>query len=351
MAITLDIIAKEAGVGKSTVCRVLARHPNVAKNTDLKVRQTLRKLNYFPKNQGKNGGDGNSRVVGRRIMAVYNEDVGALIRKDPFFLEIFEALQKCAKANGHLLSVNSICAAEKMPLPFREFVAEHEIEGVVILGHLSVPDIKELLRAEVPIVSLEAPCYVVEVSSVIPDTIGGISSAVEHLFSLGHRRIGLVTSNALYESVLQMRFGYMRGLNMAGIAFDENLVLTYAENDKYQIATEIVRFVKESPSKPTALVLGGDIFAPELTAKAGNYGIRIPEDLSLIGLGDTIACEKCVPSLTSIWIDVPYMTTKALDMLVARIEDTTLRPEKILVPTSLIVRSSTTSPRHDESSQ
>jgi DNA-binding LacI/PurR family transcriptional regulator len=333
---TLETIAKHAGVAKSTVSRVLTGQANVAQDTEFKVRQAVRTLGYFPSVRPGKGAKQTYRVA-----LVYGHDVGTLVTRDSFFLELFAALESCSKANGHLLSVASVSADVKDVDSLKQFVSNHGIQGLLLLGQVEASCVDELRDAGIPTVSVEAPCRCRGVSSVVADLIGGISQAVAYLAGLGHRQIGLICSEHPFETVLDMRFGYLRGLMLQGLPFDERLVFTYGEREKFACASRLCDAIQEASPAATALICASDVLAMDFNHEIRRRGVAIPDELSIVGFGDTMKYQSGDTELTSIWVDVPYMAGKAFEMLATAIESRTSETQLVLAPTQLIVRSST----------
>ena len=191
------------------------------------------------------------------------------------------------------------------------------------------------------------PCVAVhfdpggDVDRVLADDEGGMILAVQHLISLGHRRIAYVaTGPFVHQPSTDARLmGYLKAMGAAG------LPSRTPDNDSLDVCEQAELFL--SPDAPTAYVCYNDHTAMELIQYLHEKGVRVPEDVSVVGADDMYESRLFAPALTTVRVPFEEMGEKAAQILVARISDADLPCERVVLPERLVIRKSTGSPPED----
>jgi LacI family transcriptional regulator len=178
--------------------------------------------------------------------------------------------------------------------------------------------------------------------TVDSDNLRGAALAIEHLLALGHRRIAMVTGRPDLESSALRERGYREALAAAGVAIDEDLL----QAGDYQAAasTRAARRLLEAPDPPTAIFAANDTSAIATIVVAQELGLRVPEDLSVIGFDHLPESMLCTPPLTTVEQRIHEMGARAMEMLVRLIRGEPLDRTHVTLDTRLVVRQTTAGP-------
>jgi len=211
------------------------------------------------------------------------------------------------------------------------------VAGCVML-HASEARIQALLHSSIPTVFVDKVGQGSRATYVKSDNIDGARQATEHLLALGHRRIACLTGPTIDLAGLERLLGCQQTLAQAGIALDAGLVRQSSWNvdGAYETAKNLLAERRDF----TAIVAGSDYMALGILRALTEQGLRVPEDVSLVGFDDIDFCQYVSPPLTTVRLDRAAMGRGAVQRLVSMVE-TTEETTPLIVPTRLIVRKST----------
>ncbi len=325
--LTIDDIARLAGVSVSTVSRILNDKPDVARATRQRVKQVIDDLGFSPHSLAQ-------RLAVRRsrsIALVYpladmegRADVAIFIRKAAF----------AAEAENYLFSLAAAPPTESRLL---SLYRSAQVEGVILMEiHMDDWRVEVLKQNGYPFVMIGRCADNTDLSFIDFDFEAAIVMAVDHLVGLGHQRIGFFNSGKLYQDgygpAVRCALGYERAREAYPVE------LRHFEMDNTQEAAAAVL-----KSKVSAVILGiqSGLSIPESLRAVQHLGRRIPEDLSVICLqGDAIAKNLLRP-LTSITFDIDMAADWATNSLINRLEGRYSDVEQVILPPKLNIREST----------
>ncbi|WP_309707933.1 LacI family DNA-binding transcriptional regulator [Armatimonas sp.] len=321
-AVTINDVAREAGVSKTTAVFVLNNRPgfSAAEGTRIRVREAAQKLGY------RRSGLARALSTGR----IYT--VGVVLRIDSgrpqdwvYSKDVLAAMARaCHKAR---LRLTLIPFSSDAMLSVDD-VADQRVDGLILVSHSADAFARQIYASGFPTVSIGSG-YAERLVDI--DQRGGVREATEHLLALGHTKIGYVLgSNPGIRAVEERRAGYMEAMQAAGLAPQ-----CYTNHEAQACLTQAER--------PTAFVTYNDDFAWQLTVAARQVGLRIPDDLSVIGFDNTVLAETAVPPLTTIENPLDAQAERALKVLQCLLqgkESPTMAP----LATRLIHRQSTAAP-------
>ncbi|GAB1483093.1 LacI family DNA-binding transcriptional regulator [Treponema sp.] len=339
MAIKLKDIAKETGVSISTVSRILSKDTSRKSNskTVLRVMEAARKMGYPPRS---NLDSLNLQVKDK---AVYS--IGCILTSDhetyvsPFFSSLLAGIQNELSKAGSSINYHFFVVNIKDP-GFSTFLESRKLDCAIMLGRTSLENIA-LLREKIPNLVYAGVNRIGEdIDEVICDAFLGASSAVRHLISLGHRKIGFIGPTQQKHQVFnEHRYrGYLDVLRSEGIEIDPNFVvdtiLTAA--DGYESMLSLINTGK----LPTALFCGNDTVALGVMRALRENDISIPQDISIVGFDniDTIAYVK--PGLTTIAIPTKELGRLAVKVLLDKLETKRDYTVHVNIPFKLLERES-----------
>lgn len=333
-------VARIAGVSRATVSYVLngqadGRVP-ISPETRARVLQAVEELGYEPDAGAQALRSGSTKTIGLIMPDLHN----------PHFWENAGGIEQEARAAGYRLLFSSMdLNAEYGADVFRD-LSGRRIDALMLMGSLvdqsaaAQQVLKRSLKRGLPIVEITDRAeheYVVD--SVIADYRAATQEAMTHLLALGHRRIGLVHGVAQPEMALDRLQSYRASLLAAGLPAEHELIVDCGPTieDGYQAVLRLLA----APTRPTALLAINDLLAIGVLRAAGDLGLRVPADLSLVGFDDIPAARYLVPRLTTASKDAVWMGREAVRLALGRIQEPNRPQQTIRIATQFVIREST----------
>lgn len=325
---TMDDVAREAGLSRSLVSLVFQGSSKVAPASRERVLAAADRLGYRPNALARNLASARTRTIG-----ILLDDL-----RNPFFAKALESFEDAAADAGYRwLIADGRRDAAREEEAVRTF-ADHRVDGVVSISpRLSDTQLQHLAQL-VPIVSVERDTPGVDV--VMHDERRGAELAVEHLVSLGHERIAHIDGGPGAGSAVR-RDGYAAAMTTRGLADSIDIVSgEYTEAAGRDAAERIVK----REHLPTAVFCANDAMAAGVAAVLSEHGIDVPRQMSLVGYDDTMLAELHLLSLTSVRQPLDLLARASIEAIDARLDDPASPPARVIVPPSLVIRRSTSSP-------
>jgi DNA-binding LacI/PurR family transcriptional regulator len=337
-------VARLAGVSTSTVSNVLnGRLNRMRPQTTERVMQAMTELGYTPNQVARQLKTGNVAILGLIVPSVAN----------PFWGAVASHIEEVAREYHYQVL---LCNAERDPERERHYAEVLWSSGIrgVIFGSspLSFDHLVPLAERGLQVVAFDRQTQ--SADQVVVDSIGienvqGAYLAVQHLLNLGHRRIGLISGPIRTVSRLDRFAGYRAALTEAGIELAPDLIWegssisAFGDIEGVEMGRMGARTLLSRPNRPTALLTVNDMYALGAYAGARDAGLRIPEDVSIVGFDNlTPLSEIAVPPLTTIQQPLQEMMRTAVELLISRLEKTRIGPpEHHVVLPKLIIRAST----------
>lgn len=312
MEITIKEIAKLSGVGITTVSRVINNSGPVSAKTREKVMAVVSEYNYIPNNNARNLKSTQSNSVALLVKSIVN----------PFFQKMINVIEQKVALRGYQLIIQNVNDVEnELDIAIQE-AQDRNLKGVIIMGGSYNYSADKFKRLKVPCVFLtvSAGAEVPEenYSSVRIDDEAEAFRAMEYLVSLGHRRIGFIynapvdkiTPNSLRHS------GYLKALEYHNIPFDPALVATdYSVLSGYDFGFKMMKQLLSKNKDMTAVFAFADIVAIGAAKAVLSGGLRIPEDISIIGFDGIEEAEFYHPSLDTISQPASQMALSSVEIL------------------------------------
>src|SRR5450631_711309 len=310
MPVTIKDVARESGVNISTVSRALNNGYGVNDQTREHVISVAARLNYRPNRIARGLVTGRSHSLGLIVSDIRN----------PFFAEVARGAEDAARtANCDLVLCNSDLDPDKQ-MQYVQSLSEKRIDGIMMnsVSMLSREQQAELAASGVPIVLLNRPATNHTFSTVCADNESGGALAAQYLLGLGHRKIAHLTGPRQHGNLSDRTRGFVRALQSA-----ENPVQPIVLHGKFNFegGTELAGKLLDAHPDVTAIFAANDVMAFGVVKTALDRGLRIPEDLSLIGF-DNIGFSAVVhPPLTTIHQPKYEMGSAAVDILLRLARD------------------------------
>jgi DNA-binding LacI/PurR family transcriptional regulator len=323
-------IARRANVSTATVSRTLNQSGPVKPTTARKVWRAVSELNYFPNSHARALVSGRSRLIGLIVSDITN----------PFFPELIRQFEELALEQQYDLLVTSTgYKTARMTACLRRML-ERKVDGVAVMtSEMDTRLIEELGRRGVPIVFMDVGQVGPRMRHVSIDYGNGIRQAVDHLVALGHRDIGFISGPLDLVSALARRQGYLDGMAGHGLEVDRRFIQegTHTAEGGQSAMAEILR----SSRLPTAMVASNDLTAIGALHAIIAAGLRVPEDISLVGFDDIPLVSYTNPALTTVRMSAADVGTQAFQALFGLLGGVTLDGDAYQVATRLVVRGST----------
>lgn len=271
---------------------------------------------------------------------------GEILDLHPFFLLLMENIEKRARAYGYSILLYTI--DRRLPMePQIEYMNGLDCHGAILFATEMKDEDMEVFNAfPQPVVALDNDFPRLTCNSIAINNQMGTFQAVEHLVGNGHSRIGYLKSIISINSFLERQQGYENALSYFKRSFlpEDILEVHYTEEGSYQ---DIRKYLQEHKSGqfPTAYVCDDDTIAVGAIRAFSEQGIRIPEDISIVGFNDRPSCKATNPPLTSIDVSTHALAYEAVDELMRLIQNQggtegETRSRKIRIGTKLVVRES-----------
>ena len=327
----IHTVAKRANVSIATVSRTVNRLPTVNPKLAKRVWEAIDELGYFPNTQARALGSGRSGLLGLIVSEITN----------PFFPELIQGFEDVAVENGYEILVSSTnYDPRKMELCIRRML-ERKVEGVAVMTFgIEQPLYEQLAHRNIPLVLVDAGPDRPGISLLKVDYQHGIRQSVQHLAALGHRKLGFITGPRGLHSAESRLLAFTKSIAECGIAQTSDWIVS----GDHTLEGGIIAMEKilAAPDQPTAIMCSNDMTALGVLHKAYRAGLRVPQDLSVIGFDDIHMARVMIPPLTSIQMSRLELARAAVSALRGHVEGSQLREYKI--DTQLIVRESTSFP-------
>lgn len=327
--VTIKQVAHEAGVSVATVSRVLNDTGPVAADTQRRVREVSERLRYFPHGAARSLITKKTHAVGVLLPDIYGE----------FFSEIIRGMDLAARERGyHLLVSGSHGDKAEMEAVLR--ATRGRVDGLVVMSpDADAQTLQANLPDTLPIVMLNSRRAGDTFDSITVDNYAGASEMVRHLASLGHRRIALVKGPANNYDARERLRGYRDTVRALSIerSHDFEFDGDFTEEAGYR-AGELIATLDP---RPTAVFATNDAMAIGVLSALHGAGVRVPEDVAVVGFDDIPICRFVSPPLTSVRVAISELGVRAIERLLHAIEAKDAhRRRHETVPTGLVVRSS-----------
>ena len=321
----IHTVAERAGVSIATVSRYLNGSARLGPATAIKVRRAIDELGYVPN-------------AAARGLAMQSTETLALVfprLSGPFFSELIRGAESAAQEMGYHLLIYGASNDNTKMVP----TLAAKVDGLILASEgICLGCLETLQQRDTPVVVLGRTTRHASVDSLRPENIGGAQTAVTHLLGHGYRRIAMIAGPRTQQHAADRERGYEMALQSHGIPYDPALVVygDFGEASGYRTMQDLL-----FQTKPIdAVFAANDQMAIGALAAAGEAGIRVPEDVALIGFDDITAACYAQPPLTTVHQDMHGQGHLAVRMLLARIGGSTEATVTEVTPTELVVRRS-----------
>lgn len=333
-ASSLRDVARLAGVSLPTASQALNGRARISSETRKRVRSAARQLRYTPHAAARHLKLGRSNSVaivpGLNMTGIFS---------DLFYRAVLAGVGSVFEESGYRMLIAPPLRPSSQPPPFVEMAQAREVDGILVAGVVEARWVRAAMGPGVPVVTLDNFVPGVGVPAVVNDNVGGAYAATRYLADLGHTRIGLIGAAVDYPFGQETQNGYAAALRDAGLERDPALeaIIPVDADEAFRKAGELLALA----DRPSAIFAVTDRQALGVMRAAGAAALRIPQDLSVVGMDDIELAATTDPPLTTVRVRKDVMGSTAARILLGLIAGNRPAQPVTTVANELVIRGTT----------
>ncbi len=326
---SLEEVARHAGVSTATVSRVLNNIDVVKSSTRTRVLRAVAELKYHPNLHARTLAGGKSRTLGMIASNLEN----------PFFFDIFRVLEAEAHDHGYEIVVaNTDYSPEQLVRSVRLMIGRRVAGLAAIVSEMDPDLIRELGEARIPAVFYDVGAARRNISNIRVNYRRGIERIVEYLHDLGHTRLAFVGHHSTLGPTSERERAFVETVSRYAPTAEWR---TVADQDGLEGGRQAARELIESGFRPTAIICVNDFMAVGVLRELRDHDLRIPEDVSVTGFDNIRLSEFCHPALTTVHIPRDRIGRLAFETLVPESAKGKPPGREVLIDPEFVLREST----------
>jgi LacI family transcriptional regulator len=328
--LTLEDIAKKAGVSRSTVSRVINERPNVRADVRRRVLDVIRTTGYHPNVAARTLASQRSFTLG----LVLSRTVSAFFA-DPYFPRLVQGIAQACNQHNYTLALFLLDTVEDEEKILPRISRRSLLDGILIQsGTDGDVLIERLAQTGIPLVVAGRPMNNLPVSYIDIDNVNAAYSATNHLIRLGYKRIATISGPAASPVGVDRKEGYLKALSGYNRPAEKGLMVEsdFTEMGGYYAMQQLL------PVRPDAIFAAADIIAIGAMRAIREAGLRIPEDIAVVGFDDLPMSVLPKPQLTTVRQPVFQFGYNAVEILIDLIENDIKPHRRVIMDTELVVR-------------
>lgn len=330
---TLKDVAARAGVSAATVSYVLNGKRTISQQTKQRVRAAIEELSYVPDLSARSLSSRDSKLIG--VVVPQTEPGSKLMLQNNFYSEIVGSIEYHARQKGYHVLISATDVNES----YLTLARERNLDGIIVIGMYPDDFYRQMKKTQIPIVLIDSYCNDHYYHSIRIDDAYGSYLATRYVLECGHRQVAFFSGQLKENGVMKKRLvGYRQALEEKKLAYDPALV--FEGKIDYDSGIALAGALLHSKAQATAVVAAADILA--IGAMKGFYekGVRVPEDISVMGFDDLEIARCLTPGLSTIQQQISLKGEKAIELLLNSMQDPTLTKQEQILPVSLVERGS-----------
>ncbi len=337
--VTIKDVAKASGLALSTVSNALSGKNYVKDETRKLVNETARKLGY------------RASAVARALRMQRSFTIGVLIADvaNPSSADFVRGVEDVAIREKCTMLLCNTDEDEERQILQMQALYDHQVDGIVLISqHCESPRIRALLDSGTPYVLVQRRSAKWKDDYVGSDNNEGLAEAIRHAYALGHRRIGFVTGPLESSSARERLETFKQESSRLKVSQSKSMI--FEGRYTFESGLDAGHYFATMNDRPTCVMASSDMNALGFMQVALEKGLRIPEDISVIGLDDIALASLKSVNLTTIQLQKRDMGAAATELLMKRIRKPAKGGKSIILPTRLVVRGTTAPPALDRKS-
>ena len=330
--LTLEDIAKQAGVSRSTASRVVNDDPNVSDNVRSKVQEVIVSTGYHPHAAARSLASHRSWMIGLVLPRTVSN-----FFTDPYFPRLTQGVAQACNQHNYTLGLFLVNTKEDEKRIFPRISHKGLLDGILLqTAQMGDKLIDRLVNSDFPVVIAGRPFNANGISFIDVDNISAAYQAVCHLIQLGNKRIGTITGWMNSTTGIDRKEGYLQAITEQGWEVEERLIVEgdFTENGGYLAMQQLL------PHKPDAIFAASDSMAIGAMRAVREAGLHIPSNIAFVGFDDLPIASQSDYNLTTVRQPIIQFGAKAVDTLIDLIENGIKPSRHIIMATELIVRDS-----------
>lgn len=331
--VTMNDVAKKAGVSIMTVSRVInGVEGKVSEKTRQKVLNIIKELNYHPNFVGRALHGSRLKIIGVISPLI----TAGIILENPFYYELIMGIEEVCTEKGFDVMISTRKKPKQLDY-FKSFY-ERKLDGIIIVApDITTIDFELIERDEIPVV-LVGERTKRKINYVDADNEEGGYIAIKYLYEKGHRDIGIVTGVQTMRNSIDRFNGFMRATKQYNLEINNDWIIN--GNFTYEGGINAVDMLIKQKKRPTAVFCSNDLSALGFISEAKKRGLRIPEDISIVGFDNIFASQYSTPPLTTIKQPIFQMGKAAAELLLNKINNIEYIAEGRIFPVEIVERES-----------
>ena len=334
--ITLKKIAKEFDVSISTVSKALKGSHEISKEVREKIKAFAAYYHYKPNSLALNLRNQKTKTIGLIIPEIVHH----------FFTKVISGIEHVANERGYNVMICLSNESYEKEILNMDMLANGIVDGIIVSVAKETEEkgthnhFKELINNGIPLVLFDRVIEEINCNKVITDDIGGGYLACNHLIKMGCKRIAILTTPDHISVGIKRKKGYLKALNDNNYPIDEDLILKIDEKNSIE---DQINNLFELTNPPDGIFGVNEIYAATAIRIAHKKGLKIPDDIAIMGFTNGLISDFTTPSLTTVAQHGSTMGERALELLLDEIEyqDTDYKYKTEVIKTDLIMRNST----------
>lgn len=330
--LTLEDIAKQSGVSRSTVSRVVNDDPNVSAPVRKRVQRVIQSTGYQPHAAARSLASRHSRMIGLVLpRTVSNFFV------DPYFPRLTQGVAQACNQHNYTLGLFLVDTKEDEKRIFPRISRKGLLDGVILQtaekGDLLVD---RLAKSDFPVIIAGRPFISGGISYIDVDNVNAAYGAVCHLIKLGYKRIGTITGRMNRTYAIDRKEGYLKAITEQGWKVNQSLIAVgdFSEESGYAAMMQLL------PAKPDAIFAASDALAIGAMRAVRDSGLCIPDDVAIVGFDDLPSASQPDYLLTTVRQPIFRFGAQAVETLIDLIENGIKPSRRVIMDTELIIRDS-----------
>ncbi|MEX0447389.1 DNA-binding transcriptional regulator CytR [Xenorhabdus sp. SGI246] len=331
---TMKDVAKVAGVSTATVSRTLMNPDKVSAHTRQKVENAVLEVGYYPHNLAKNLRRNESRAI---LVIVPNIS-------DPFFNESIRGIEETAAKHGYLVLIGDCKHQQQQEHAFINLLITKRIDGMILLGSNVPFDVsKEEQKNMPPMVMANEFAPELGLPTVHIDNLTSAFNATHHLQKIGHKRIACITGPDTMPLCQYRLQGYIQALRRTGVPIRDEYIVR--GDFTHESGAESAEILLSLPEPPSAIFCHSDVMAIGAMWQAKKMGLKLPEDLSIVGFDNINMAQYSEPPLTTVAQPCYEIGHNSMLLLLEQLQGRMVSKGSRLLDAELLIRESTCSPK------
>ncbi len=331
---TIRDVAQRTSLSISTISLVLNNKPHVSDETRRKVQLAIEELGYHPRRSARGLASRESGNIG----FVLSEE--HFTQAEPFYTKIFLGTEFEARHHHYYILLTTVGKEFKGNETVPRFLLERNADGVILAGRVPEKLVDYIGKLDLPIVLVDYSFRRKRLSSVLIDNRKGIELAMRHLIGGGHKKIAFIGGDLQHPSIAERFDSYRETLEEFGLPFNPGMVATAECDTGIRNGYNAIAAILQRGVKPTAVVAANDAMAIGCMRYAKAAGLRLPEDLAVVGFDDIEMGSLVEPRLTTVRVFKEQIGKLAVERLVESIRSESKTVVTIHAPVELVVRES-----------